>query len=271
MQFLILVIDVLDSRKRYYRLKYASNASLPLRGFLICPEMECGHLLTGSASKGRNKYYAYYHCSAGCKNPKKPCRVRAEFINELFLQELKRYIPQADWVEVYKHTIVELWSEQATQQPDEHKKILNKIKELQGRLTYSMELLSCKQIEPVDYRQISTDIKARLEKLEIKFSILKEDRTDIGSLLSAGISSLLKLDVIYEMGGIEKKREVINSIFPEKLSFTKYGDRTGRLNEAVRLIYTLDKGFRKEKSTRSGSKTTLCRQVRKRRFELPSP
>mgnify|MGYP001545763256 CR=1 FL=1 len=38
-------------------------------------------------------------------------------------------------------------------------------------------------------------------------------------------------------------RQIIGSIFPEKLSFDKGKGRTGHVNEAVRLIYALDKGF----------------------------
>jgi len=58
------VQDVLDGRKRHYRLKVVANESLPLRGFLICPL--CIKILTGSASKGFTKYYSYYHCTDGC-------------------------------------------------------------------------------------------------------------------------------------------------------------------------------------------------------------
>ena len=34
------VQDVLDGRKRHYKLKVVSNESLPLRGFLICPSCQ---------------------------------------------------------------------------------------------------------------------------------------------------------------------------------------------------------------------------------------
>lgn len=74
---------------------------------------------------------------------------------------------------------------------------------------------------------------------------------NITDLLDKGVKNLLRLDVIYEMGDIEKKRKVISSIFPEKLSFSESGDRTGRVNEAVNLIYTLGKGFGKNKKGQS--------------------
>jgi len=42
--------------------------------------------------------------------------------------------------------------------------------------------------------------------------------------------------------------------FPEKLSFDKSKRRTDRVNEAVRLIYTLDKSFSEIKIPDSGRK-----------------
>ncbi|MEO7978051.1 zinc ribbon domain-containing protein [Flavobacterium sp.] len=45
-------------------LGYICGCHLPLRGYLLCPE--CGKLLTGSPSKGRNQYYRYYHCASSC-------------------------------------------------------------------------------------------------------------------------------------------------------------------------------------------------------------
>ena len=54
------VQDYLNGKKRTYRAKVGSMDELQLRGYLICPK--CGKLLTGSASKGRNRRYYYYHC-----------------------------------------------------------------------------------------------------------------------------------------------------------------------------------------------------------------
>jgi len=54
------VQDIIDGRSRKYRPKSKTTDQFPFRGFLTCPD--CGKLLTASISKGRAKYYAYYHC-----------------------------------------------------------------------------------------------------------------------------------------------------------------------------------------------------------------
>lgn len=79
------VQDVLNGRKKAMRSKIAVDDNFPLRGFLICPK--CGRMLTGSASKGRTKYYHYYHCSS-------PCGVRynAYKVNDGILEEIRKYV-----------------------------------------------------------------------------------------------------------------------------------------------------------------------------------
>jgi site-specific DNA recombinase len=47
----------------------------------------------------------------------------------------------------------------------------------------------------------------------------REEDQDMPGLLDAGIDNLLKLDYIYQDGEIEKKREVMASMYPEKLTF----------------------------------------------------
>ena len=45
--------------------KQRAHPGFPLRGFVRCGS--CGRGLTGSWSKGRSEYYAYYHCRPGCR------------------------------------------------------------------------------------------------------------------------------------------------------------------------------------------------------------
>src|SRR5699024_11671440 len=71
------VQDVLDGRGRKYRTKIDTAGEFPMRGFLLCPQ--CNRLLTGSKSKGRNRYYAYYHC---VEIGRASCRERVELREE---------------------------------------------------------------------------------------------------------------------------------------------------------------------------------------------
>lgn len=155
------VQEILDGRKKHYKPKKVSNVSLPLRGFLLCPETNCDKLLTGSASKGRSTYYAYYHCSAGCPQSKQ-CRLSADYVNSQFLTELQKYVPRPEVAELYKAVLSETWKEQNSQHPTEHEKIKEQIKILEDKLSCIMELVSSREIDPVDFRKMSADYKAKL-------------------------------------------------------------------------------------------------------------
>ena len=60
---------------------------------------------------------------------------------------------------------------------------------------------------------------------------------------------------------MEGKREVIGSIYPEKLTFDGLALRTTRVNEAIELIYKLDESFSENKNRTKGKKSTLSCDV----------
>jgi site-specific DNA recombinase len=261
------VQDILDGRKREpYKLKVVSNAELPLRGFLICPK--CGRLLTGSQSKGLTKRYTYYHCSSGCNY-----RHRADEINNQLVNELKKYIPSEKIAEVYKITLQEAWHNKTDHLQEDRRQLLKEIQEFEGKLVYIRELLSSKQIEPEDFREMKSDYRMKIERLEAKLSGLTHNYSDLNveDLIDKGINALLQLDHIYEVAEMDKKRDIISSMFPEKLHFENNSLRTGRVNEAVKHIYMANKALALNKKGQSRIKSTLSCEVGMTRFELATP
>jgi site-specific DNA recombinase len=80
-----------------------------------------------------------------------------------------------------------------------------------------------------------------------------------------GLDNLSRLNEIYHDGTIIEKRQVIGSVYPEKLSFDGDRLRTTRINEAVRVIYTLDKAL-EEKENRTRSLRINCYHHRYHRY-----
>lgn len=78
---------------------------------------------------------------------------------------------------------------------------------------------------------------------------------------SQAVSNLSRLDTLYEDGTVAQKRQIIGSIYPEKLVFDGMGYRTARLNEAVQLKYTLDKGSSEINNRKNGKKLRLSGEV----------
>ena len=94
------------------------------------------------------------------------------------------------------------------------------------------------------------------------------DIVDFNDLLNKGVKNLLKLDYVYETEDTEKKREIISSMYPEKMTFDGFSVRTNRINEVARLIYSMDVGSSENKNRTNGNNSNLSRQVGMTRFEL---
>jgi len=108
----------------------------------------------------------------------------------------------------------------------------------------------------------------QLERLNARLAVREQDH-DVPGLLDAGIENLLKLDYIYQDGGIEKTREVIGSMYPEKLTFDGERLRTTRIIKVAQIIYTLDKAFGENEKGQSRLIPALSSQVGKTGFETP--
>jgi site-specific DNA recombinase len=69
------------------------------------------------------------------------------------------------------------------------------------------------------------------------------------------------IDLLYEEGNVFQKREIISSIYPENLTFDGSEYRTFHLNEALRLICSVDKGFREIKKEKISDFSQMSARV----------
>jgi hypothetical protein len=92
----------------------------------------------------------------------------------------------------------------------------------------------------------------------------RPDNLDL--ILKKGLGNLFHLSEIYENSSILEKRQVIGSVYPEKPTFDGDRLRTTRINEAVRLMYTLDKELAEKEKGQSLNLETLSSD--KFRWEL---
>ena len=233
--------DVLDGRKKNHRTKMYVDDKMPLRGFLLCPR--CGRTLSGSGSKGRKKRYFYYHCNSTCG-----ARFPIEAAHREMTRELAKYIPHPAATELYKQLITDALQEQAKDQRSRKKGLIAQVAAEGERITKARSLLLAGDIDALDFKTIKVESEKQIDVLEARLNEIKEDKTDNRLLVNQAVDYLAKLDKTYQEGPTIKKRQLIGSIFPEKLTFDGEIFRTTRLNEAVHLIYTLDAAFRENKN-----------------------
>ncbi len=217
---------------------------LPLRGFLKCSR--CTRLLTGSASKGRNNYYHYYHCQPACG-----CRYKAEQVNMAFVRKLREFVPKPGMAALYKEVILDLYNGGNDYFRNERRKFIALITENNNRITKARELLLSDDISGDDYKAIKAEAEERIMILEAKlndFTANTAATVDIDNLVYKAVENLKKLDLLYLNADITRQRDIIGSIFPEKWSFDGLVHRTGKLNEAVELIYLINNSVPKKQS-----------------------
>lgn len=83
--------------------------------------------------------------------------------------------------------------------------------------------------------------------LEAKLLDVESPKINIETKLKNAVNVLLELDLLYKNGNVALKREIIDWIFPEKLSFDGEQHRTTRLNEAVSIIYMISSKLKGKK------------------------
>jgi site-specific DNA recombinase len=239
--------DAIDGRKKNKRpnVNEMSNDMFPLRRFLKCPK--CDRHLTGSASKGRNARYYYYHCVASCG-----VRYPNGLVNDQFLKELQKFKPHDGVQTLFELIVRRALKGHTTNSLNEKKEILGQIDQMNGKLAKARELLLTSDIDTMDYKVMKTDIEEKLVRLEARLTEMSKPSGSPLNLekkiLNRAVEALANIDLVYEKADIDQKRDIIGSIFPENLEFSESGYRTAKINEAAALIFQINSELRNEKS-----------------------
>jgi site-specific DNA recombinase len=251
--------DAIDGKRKRHRpnVKEISNAAFELRGFLKC--QKCGKVLTASTSKGRNARYSYYHCNSSCG-----VRYSAPEANEAFVRELQKFTPEKATEELFRELVVEEFSDQIRNQQKEKKKVLQDIQKQNERLEKARELLLSSVLDAKDYKVIKNEAEEQLLRLEarlVEATNQNQNTLNLESKVERAISILLNLPEIYQKADINTKREILGSIFPEKLEFSENNYRTGKINEVASLMYHINSTLYKEKTGTSDDDSSKFRLV----------
>lgn len=250
------VQDVLHGKKRNPKaaIKIAIREEFPLRNFLTCPK--CGRLITASRSKGRTEYYHYYHCVSACG-----WRYKADFIHDTFLDELRRHKPTLAMITLYKEVILDVYNNQQAGKQGQKRELLQEINEQNTRLSKARELLLADAIDSADYKTIKAECERKTTLLEAKLGSAEPQQQDIEELLEKALFNLAHIDERYENGDIKQKRQIIGSIYPEKLQFEENAYRTTNINRAVHLICTLEAALKGHKKGQTCDIASLSKEV----------
>lgn len=258
---------ILDGYKRVERpnTKILSDTNLPLRGFLVCPS--CGRNLTGSASKGRNNRYYYYHCVSACGH-----RQKAEIANEAFENGLVQFEIKGAIKTILKKLLLDNYKKFVQNPFDEKKRIVKEIDKLNARLSVARNKLLAETIDDEEYLDIKKECKEQIERLEGQLSKDGSDtnKINIEKSVDRVLSYIDNVPRAYSEGEIKTKRAIIGSIFPEKLEFDGKSYRTTRMNVIAQHIFQINNGLALKKNRTNENLFHLSCLVAPSRIELLS-
>lgn len=247
--------DVLDGKKRVARTKIVVDDRFPLRGYLLCPE--CGKQLTASSSRGsKGNYYHYYHCYSGCN-----VRFHADRVNEGMIEELKKYRTHPAVLALYRVVLEDVHKVANRSKTEELARIREELTALATKMKRARELLLAGDVDADDYRAIKQECEDGTLRLEARLAELSELQKDITPLIEKAVALLSRLDESYVAMSTELKRELVGSMFPEKLTFSESGFRTPRVNEAAEALSALGAGLEAKKIGQLESFSELSYQV----------
>lgn len=155
------VQDVLSGKKKPGKTTILSPEMLPLRGFIKCSR--CNRILCGSASKGRNGYYYYYHCSSACG-----CRYKAEEVNTAFYEVIQQFTIKEAHAELFTKVILDAYKSQNTTQLVSRSELLKEINDRNNRTYKARKMLLNVDIDESDYKTIKSENDYKVNAFEAK-------------------------------------------------------------------------------------------------------
>ena len=215
---------------------------LLLRGVLNCNK--CGRHLTGSPSKSHNgTIHFYYHCNH-CKKERYP----APLVNNIMEKVLDDFKFSQDIVTVYKAMLKRAFSSENKDVEKRKKEITEEILLQDNRLENLKDLLVDQKITAAEYSTMKNKYEEIKSNLLIEIGEKKIMANNFEKNLEYASMQISNLGGMYRSFELDRKVQLVSSIFPQKISFDGNKCRTEKINEVIRLAYLSDKGSKENKT-----------------------
>ncbi len=149
----------------------------------------------------------------------------------------------------------------------ELKKIEEQIKRFKTRLDNAQSLMLDGELSMGEYKTMKANIEAELDSLTIKKLNLPQCDSDREKFLAYCLDNIKSLGNAYSKGSVREKQLLLGSVFEEKLVFPEKKCRTPKFNKVISLLFTIDKGLRRNKNGIEPLKIVQSRKVEPRGVE----
>lgn len=249
------VQDVLSGKKKSFRTKIMADDKVPLKGFIYCSN--CTRTLCGSASRGRNAYYYYYHCSSQCG-----CRLKAHEVNKEFVTYLDKLSLNIKAATLFKRVILDEYAMDSQENREYKAHLVKTLTEANNKVTRARELLLLGDISGIEYRDVKAEGDEIACRIEAKLEDIKHNKytvTQLEPIIDKAIVTFTNLNAIFSKSDISEKRRLIGSMFSEKFDFFNLKHRTAKLTQNFNRIYLINKELEGKKKGQKTVKNLLPR------------
>jgi site-specific DNA recombinase len=191
-----------------------AHPDFPLRAFVRCASCERG--LTGSWSKGRSEYYAYYHCRPGCR----AVNVTKVKLEGLFADELALLQPTPGYMRLLKESVLQIWKARKAAVREELATAERAAKAIQDKLDRLDEAFLFERSIDIDtYDRHAEKLREELTLVRIERHSGHLDELDVEGILAFAERVLPRASDLWVQASLEQRQRFQQLFFPEGIAF----------------------------------------------------
>jgi site-specific DNA recombinase len=191
-----------------------SHPDFPLRHFVRCGV--CNRPLTGSKSKGRNSYYAYYHCqNSNCRS-----RVSSSEFEKLFADYLRQLQPAPVYIALFKQVVLSAWESRQVQANSLHDAADEKVRDLKQRKRKLDEAYVYQHsLDVSTYQEMKAALVEELAIAEMEEREARLEELNVEAVLNFAEYVLSNAANLWTRCSHDQKQRFQKVLFPQGLSF----------------------------------------------------
>jgi DNA invertase Pin-like site-specific DNA recombinase len=191
-----------------------AHPDFPLRAFVRCES--CGRGLTGSWSKGRSEYYAYYHCRPGCR----AVNVTKAKLEGLFADELALLQPSPGYMRLLKESVLQIWKARKAAVSEEIASAERAAKAIQDKLNRLDEaFLFDRSIDIETYDRHAEKLREELTLARIDRHSGQVDELDVEGILAFAERILPRASDLWVQASLNQRQRFQQLFFPDGIAF----------------------------------------------------
>ena len=208
------VQSILSGRMPSTAPRKRAHPDFPLRGFVRCHS--CRRGLTGSWSKGRSEYYAYYHCRPGCR----AVNVSKAKLEGLFADELALLQPTPVYMRLLKESVLQIWKARKAAVRDEIATAERAAKTIHEKLDRLDEaFLFERSIDIETYDRHAEKLREELTLARIDRHSGQLEELDVEGILAFAERILPRAADLWVQASLEQRQRFQQLFFPDGIAF----------------------------------------------------